>query len=197
MHKSANTPPRIAIFASGSGSNAQRIIEYFQQNPQKAEARLILTNNPKAGVLARAEALAVPSKVFGREDFYTNGSVLAFLKSEKIDWVVLAGFLWLVPPALLEAYPDRVINLHPALLPKFGGKGMYGMHVHQAVVAAKETETGITIHYANAEFDEGKIIFQAKCTVEPHDSPEIIAEKIHQLEHQHFPKVIAKLLENQ
>lgn len=197
MNTDTNRPPRLAIFASGSGSNAQKIVEYFQQKPQKAEIRLILSNKAKAGVLDRAAALGVPSKVFDREDFYTNGSVLALLKSEQIDWVILAGFLWLVPTELLEAYPNRVVNLHPALLPKFGGKGMYGMNVHQAVINAKETETGITIHYANAAFDEGKVIFQAKCKVEVQDTPEIVAEKIHQLEHQHFPKVIAELLETQ
>jgi phosphoribosylglycinamide formyltransferase-1 len=186
----------LAIFASGSGSNAQRIIEYFKENLD-INIQLILTNNPEAGVLERAENLGIPSHVFKREDFYQSENILNLLKAQKIDWVILAGFLWLVPSNLLETYPQKVINLHPALLPKFGGKGMYGMNVHRAVIEAKEQETGITIHYANEKFDEGKIIFQAKCQVEGNDTPETVAEKIHGLEYQHFPKVIAELLENQ
>ncbi len=189
----AHLLPRLAIFASGSGSNAQRITEYFNTS-LTAEVVCILSNNPKAGVLARASKLGVTSYVFNKEDFYQNQTVVDYLQAQKIDWIILAGFLWLVPSSLLQAYPHKVINLHPALLPKFGGKGMYGMHVHKAVVAAHETETGITIHYANEQFDEGEIIHQAKCAVNPTDTPETIAEKIHQLEYAHFPKVIEQVI---
>lgn len=185
--------PRLAVFASGSGSNAQRLVEFFS-NTLTAQIVSILSNNPKAGVLARANQLGVESFVFDKEDFYQTPAVLDYLKSKQIDWVILAGFLWLVPSNLLQAYPHKVINLHPALLPKFGGKGMYGMNVHKAVVAAQETETGITIHYANEQFDEGEIIYQAKCAVSPTDSPEAVAEKIHQLEYKYFPQIIEQVL---
>ncbi len=185
--------PRLAVFASGAGSNAQRLVEYFEQT-SSAKVVSILSNNPQAGALVRANSLGVESFVFSREEFYQTPKVLEYLKAKQIDWVILAGFLWLVPVSLLKAYPHKVINLHPALLPKFGGKGMYGMNVHKAVVAAHETETGITIHYANEHFDEGEIIYQAKCTVAPTDTPEHIAEKIHQLEHTFFPTVIEQII---
>lgn len=184
---------RIALFASGSGTNAQKIAEYFQDHPQ-IEVALILSNNPQAGVLARAKNLGLPSQVFKRSAFYKSQEVLALLQAQEIDWIVLAGFLWLVPPYLIKAFPNRIMNIHPALLPKYGGKGMYGMHVHEAVYQAQEKETGITIHYVNEKYDDGAIIFQAKCTIAPQDKPENIAQKVRLLEHKYFPKVIEDLL---
>ena len=140
----------------------------------------------------RAKRLGVPSQYFGRADFYENGKVLQYLKEREIDWVILAGFLWLVPEDILEAFPNRIINIHPALLPNYGGKGMYGHHVHEAVVANKERETGITIHIVDNHYDKGTILFQAKCTVSPEDTPDTVADKIHLLEQEHFPVVIEK-----
>ncbi|MBL6446549.1 phosphoribosylglycinamide formyltransferase [Fulvivirga sp. 29W222] len=186
---------KIAIFASGSGSNAERIIEYFKGNAQ-IEVSLILTNNPEAYVLERAKRLQVPAVIFGREDLMSTDKVLSILKEHEIDFVVLAGFLLLVPGNLVDAYPDRIINIHPALLPKFGGKGMYGDRVHQAVKSAGEAETGISIHYVNKKYDEGEIIFQAKCPVAEEDTPEIVADKVHQLEYQHYPQVIESVINN-
>ena len=184
---------RIAIFASGSGSNAQKIMEHFKRNAG-AEVVLILTNNPQAYVLQRADNFEIPSHIFTRNEFYQTDDVIRILKNLQVDLIVLAGFLWLVPPALLTAFPNRIINLHPALLPKFGGKGMYGDHVHNAVLAANEEESGITIHFASEQFDEGEIIHQSKFKIEPGDTLEMIKFKGQQLEHQHFPKVIENLL---
>lgn len=182
---------RIAIFASGNGSNAENIIRYFLKR-NIAEVVLVLSNSPKAKVLERATSLNIPVVTFSKEDFYMSESVLNRLLNEKIDWIILAGFLLKFPKPLLQHFKNKVINIHPALLPKYGGKGMYGMHIHKAVVEKKESETGITIHYVNENYDEGKIIFQAKTEVLKTDTPEIIAEKIHTLEQQHFPKVIEK-----
>jgi phosphoribosylglycinamide formyltransferase-1 len=179
---------RVAIFASGSGSNAEQIVRYFQNHPSISVV-LILTNNPAAYVLERAKNLNVPSKTFDKAE-YLSPAVLEWLKEYQVTHVVLAGFLWLVPSALLHAYPDRIINIHPALLPKFGGKGMYGMKIHELVRELNETETGITIHLVNDKFDEGKIIDQRKCNVSPDDSPEEIALKVHQLEYAWYPRVI-------
>jgi phosphoribosylglycinamide formyltransferase-1 len=184
---------RIAIFASGSGSNAQKIMEHFKRNAD-AEVVLILTNNPQAYVLQRADNFEVPSHVFTRTEFYETDEVIALLKNLQVDIIVLAGFLWLVPKNLLAAFPNKIINLHPALLPKFGGKGMYGDNVHKAVLAAGEEESGITIHFVNAEFDEGEPIHQSKFKIEPGDTLEIVKFKGQQLEHLHFPKVIENLL---
>ncbi|MCP9764587.1 phosphoribosylglycinamide formyltransferase [Lacihabitans soyangensis] len=182
---------KIAIFASGSGSNAERIVEYFSSN-NEVEVCLILTNNPTAGVIERAQRLNVPTLIFNKKLFAKTGKIVEILQSQKIDWVILAGFLWLVPNNLTRAFENRMINIHPALLPKYGGKGMWGHHVHEAVVANQETETGITIHYVNEHYDEGKIIFQAKCEVTKNDTADDVAQKIHQLEYQYFPEVIHK-----
>lgn len=183
----------IAVFASGSGSNAQRIIEHFS-GIFDAKVKILMTNNPNAGVIGRAEVLNLPVKIFNRSDFFASDQVLEFLTQEKIDWIVLAGFLWLVPKNLTDSFPNRIVNIHPALLPKYGGKGMYGMNVHEAVIRAGEKESGITIHYVNEEYDSGDIIFQAKTAVDATDTPESLSNKIHQLEHEHFPKVLEKLI---
>jgi phosphoribosylglycinamide formyltransferase-1 len=184
---------RIAIFASGSGSNAQKIMEHFKRNAE-AEVVLILTNNPQAYVLQRADNFEVPSHIFTRKEFYETDDVIRLLKNLQVDLIVLAGFLWLVPGTLLNAFPNKIINLHPALLPKHGGKGMYGDHVHKAVLADGDEESGITIHFASANFDEGEIIHQSRFKIEPGDNLEVIKFKGQQLEHQYFPKVIEGLL---
>jgi phosphoribosylglycinamide formyltransferase-1 len=184
---------RIAIFASGSGSNAQKIMEHFKRSAE-AEVVLILTNNAQAYVLQRADNFEIPSHVFTRHELYETDDIIRMLKTLQVDLIVLAGFLWLVPQTLLAAFPNKIINLHPALLPKYGGKGMYGDNVHKAVLAAGEEESGITIHFANAEFDEGEIIHQSKFKIEPGDSLEMVKFKGQQLEHQYFPKVIENLL---
>lgn len=183
----------IAIFASGSGSNAENIANYLKGNHTDINISLILTNNPKAFVLERAKKLEIPSLVFSRTDFYESDKIIQALK--EIDLIVLAGFLWLVPVELVKAFPNKIINIHPALLPNYGGKGMYGMRVHEAIVENKEVETGITIHYVNEAYDEGQIIIQEKCSVESSDTPETVAQKVHELEYEHFPKTIAQILE--
>ena len=185
----------IAIFASGSGSNAQAIIEHLRML-KKDSVKLILTNNPEAFVLERAKNLNVKSEIFTKNQFVNSDHVLNILEKENIQLIVLAGFLWLIPQNILQRYNKRIINIHPALLPKYGGKGMYGMRVHEAVVANGETETGITIHYVNEEYDKGEIILQAKCIVESNDSPDIVAQKIHTLEYEYFPKTIEKVLDS-
>lgn len=183
----------IAIFASGTGSNAKKIIEYFKHNP-KVAVSLVVSNKAEAPVLKMAQENGVPALVIDRAFFYQTGSILKIFNQYSIDYVVLAGFLWLVPTYLVRAFEGRMVNIHPALLPKYGGKGMYGMRVHEAVKMAGETETGITIHLVNEQYDDGDIVFQAKCPVEPTDSPDDIAQKIHRLEHRYFPEVIEKLL---
>jgi phosphoribosylglycinamide formyltransferase 1 len=182
----------IAIFASGSGSNAERIVEYFADSEQ-INVKLFLCNNPEAGVIQRAERLQIPLIMFDRPAF-KSGEVVKILQENQIDWVILAGFLWLVPKNVVEAFPNRIINIHPALLPKFGGKGMYGHFVHEAVVENKETESGITIHFVNEHYDEGGVIFQASFPVLPTDSPEDVARKGQILEHKHFPEVIERAI---
>ncbi len=184
---------RIAIFASGSGSNAQKIMEHFKYS-DSAEVALVISNNPEAFDLQRADNFEIPTHVFDRHDFYESDEVVNLLKRLDIDLVVLAGFLWLVPENLLKAFPNKIINIHPALLPKFGGKGMYGDKVHKAVLAAGEEEHGITIHFVNENFDEGEVIYQAKFRVEPGDTLEVIKFNGQQLEHLHYPKVIENLL---
>ena len=185
----------IAIFASGSGTNAENIIRYFQEN-DLIRVALVLSNRSDAYVLERAHRLQVPSEVFLKEDWVSGEQILALLHEYHIDFIVLAGFLVRVPERLLHAYPDKIINIHPALLPKFGGKGMYGDRVHEAVVAAGEKESGITIHYINEHYDEGNAIFQATCPVFPTDSPDDVAKKVHALEYEHFPQVIEQVLRN-
>jgi len=179
----------LAIFASGSGSNAENIIAYFGNSP-RIKVSCICSNRADAYVLQRAKRHDIPVLVFTRDDFYHHGTVIDYLKNRKIDWIILAGFLWLVPLNLTNHYHGRIINIHPALLPKFGGKGMFGHHVHQAVIDAKETQSGITIHYVDHEYDQGDVIFQATCPVDPADHPESLAAKVHQLEYEHFPRVI-------
>ena len=184
---------KVAIFASGSGSNAQCIAEYFN-NHKSISVSLILSNKPDAFVLERARKLNIPSVVFSREQFYDNNHVLDILKSNDISYVILAGFLWLIPESLINAYPDKIINIHPALLPKHGGKGMYGDNVHKAVVAEGDKESGITIHFVNREYDRGTIIYQAKCKVDTTDTPDDVAQKVHRLEYQYYPSVIEKVI---
>ena len=183
----------IAIFASGSGSNTENIIRYFREN-EAIQVSLVLSNRSDAYVLERAHRLGVPCNVFPKEDWMAGDEILAVLQEYHIDFVVLAGFLVRVPDLLLHAYPNKIINIHPALLPKFGGKGMYGNRVHEAVVAAGEKKSGITIHYINERYDEGNIVFQAVCPVLPTDSPEDVAKKVHALEYEHFPRVIERVL---
>ena len=184
----------IAIFASGSGTNAERIIRYFRTS-HLAQVSLVLSNKDNAYVLERARQLNVPFKVFPKEDWLSADVVLKTLQEYHIDFIVLAGFLLKVPSVLIYAYPDRIVNIHPALLPKFGGKGMYGHRVHEAVVAAGEKETGITIHYINECYDEGNTIFQARCPIVPNDSPDDVAQKVHELEYEYYPQVIERLME--
>lgn len=185
-------PLKIALFASGSGSNAENIIHYFAGHP-RLTFPLIISNKSDAVVHDRAMRLGVPSVTFSRADFENGTEILHFLHEHEIDCIVLAGFLLKVPQVLIDAFPDKIINIHPALLPKFGGKGMYGMHVHKSVRESGDTESGITIHYINNNYDEGNIIFQAKCMIFPQDTPDTIAEKVHKLEYEHFPKVIEEL----
>ncbi len=182
---------KIAIIASGSGSNAENIIRFFGDDAS-VSFPLIISNKPDAYVHERAKQLNVPSVTVTKAGF-ENGEALKLLKEYDIDFIVLAGFLLKVPEAILKEYRGRIINIHPALLPKYGGKGMYGNKVHEAVVAAGEKETGITIHYVNEHYDEGEIIFQAKCEVLPTDTPDRVAEKVHQLEYLHYPRVIKEL----
>lgn len=184
---------RIVIFASGSGTNAENLIKYFQDGKDISVIK-VLSNNPQAKVLERANNLNVETLTFNKSDFTQTDSVLNTLKACNPDLIVLAGFLWKFPEKILNAFPNKVINIHPALLPKYGGKGMYGKYVHEAVVHNKESESGITIHFVNENYDEGAIIFQAKCKVEKSDNAEDVANKIHRLEMEHFPKVVKSLL---
>ena len=184
----------IAIFASGYGSNAENLIRFFAGR-DSAQVALVLTNKENAYVVNRARSLQVPCCVCSKEDWVTGERVLAVLQEYHVDFIVLAGFLMRVPDLLLQVYPHRIVNIHPALLPKYGGKGMYGMRVHEAVVAAGERQTGITIHYINGQYDEGDIIAQFMCNVLPEDSPEEVAQKVHALEYAHYPVVIARLVE--
>ena len=185
----------LAVFASGTGSNAQKIIEYFR-NSSIATVALIVCNKPGAGVLTIAEKEKIPTLLIEKERFFRGDAFLPLLKEAAVDFIVLAGFLWKIPQALIDAYPKRIVNIHPALLPKYGGKGMYGQYVHEAVLQAGEMESGITIHYVDEHYDNGDIIFQTACPVLDNDTPETIAHRIHQLEHLHYPRVIEELLES-
>lgn len=184
---------RIAIFASGSGSNAQKVMEHFRHHPD-AEVVLVLSNNPNAFVLQRADNFEIPTHVFNRQAFYQSDEVVRLLRQLQIDLIVLAGFLWLIPDSLLKAFPNKIINIHPSLLPKYGGKGMYGDHVHHAVLAAREPESGITIHFVNENFDEGEVIHQAKYKIDQGDTLEMVKLKGQHLEHEHLPKVVEMLV---
>jgi folate-dependent phosphoribosylglycinamide formyltransferase PurN len=209
-HLAANSPIHVAIFASGAGSNAKKIIEYFENKSTPVKISLIVCNVPGAGVLEIAKSKGIPTLMINKEEFASTGYVES-LHNADIHFIVLAGFLWKVPEVLVNAYQPGmkidasvvngkvntargIVNIHPALLPNYGGKGMYGSHVHEAVVAASEKETGISIHWVDARYDEGDIIFQASCAVDPSDTPTTVAEKIHVLEHQHFAPTIEKIL---
>lgn len=183
-----NSKFRIGLFASGSGTNAERFFDHFKDHNQ-IEVSLLLSNNPDAYALTRAKKAGVESKIFTKDDL-KGGEVLKWLKANKITHIVLAGFLWLIPDNLLKAFPNKIINIHPALLPKYGGKGMYGSKVHEAVKAANEKETGISIHLVNEQYDEGTIVFQTKTPLLRADTPEQIAEKVHKLEYEYYPKVV-------
>jgi phosphoribosylglycinamide formyltransferase-1 len=183
---------KIVIFASGSGTNAENIIKYFRDK-DSASVVAVLTNNASAKVIDRAKKYQVPTQVFSKEELI-EGNVLQKLNNFDADWIILAGFLLKLPKSIIEAYSNKIINIHPALLPKYGGKGMYGMNVHKAVVENKEKETGITIHYVNENYDEGNIIFQKEVLLSGKESPDEVAQKIHELEQLHFPEVIEKLL---
>lgn len=185
----------VAIFASGSGTNAQAIIEHLNKS-KVGHVSGIFCNNKDAFVLQRAQKYNIPDYIFSKNEFYNTSNIKDILNEKKIDLIVLAGFLWLIPEYLILAFPDRIINIHPALLPKYGGKGMYGMRVHEAVINKKEKESGITIHYVNENYDEGNIIFQAKCQIAQDDNPEVLANKIHELEHKHYPRIVEELLIN-
>lgn len=186
---------RIGIFASGNGSNAEQIINHFKDN-KLVEVGLILSNNSKAYVLERAKNHEIPFLTFSRDQFNNSEYVVNHLKENKIDFIVLAGFLWLIPTNLIDAYPKHIVNIHPALLPKYGGKGMYGDNVHRAVKNAGESESGITIHWVNEKYDEGQIIFQAKCELNEADTPDSIAAKVHTLEYKYYPPVIEDVLKD-
>jgi phosphoribosylglycinamide formyltransferase-1 len=183
----------IAIFASGSGTNAENLIRFFRTSPS-GRVKLVLTNKPDAYVVNRAQSFDIETVVFNREQFYQTGEIMTILEDRGIDYIVLAGFLWLVPDTLLQKFEGKIVNIHPALLPKFGGKGMYGRHVHEAVIASGETVSGISIHHVNQKYDEGDIIFQATCEVKKDDTPESLAKRIHTLEYEHFPRVVEELL---
>lgn len=183
----------IAIFASGTGSNATKIVEHFN-NHATVKVALVISNKATAKVLDMARSEGIPTLVINRTDFYQTEKLLTDLANHQIDFIALAGFLWLIPPYLVKAFPNKMVNIHPALLPKYGGKGMYGQYVHQAVRANNEQESGITLHYVNEQYDEGHIIFQATCPVAPTDSPSDIARYVLKLEHYYFPRVLAGLL---
>jgi len=183
----------VAIFASGAGSNAQKLIDYFRKHSQ-IKIALIVCNKPGAGVLTIAQKENIPSLLIEKEQFFRGNAYVEELKQHNVDFIVLAGFLWKVPVQLVKAFPQRIINIHPALLPNYGGKGMYGRFVHEAVIAAKETESGISIHYVDELYDHGQLIFQARCTIEAGDTPETLAQKIHALEHEHYPLIVEKVI---
>ncbi len=183
---------RIALFASGNGSNAERIARYFTGHPT-LEVALVVCNNPSAYVLQRAANLGIPAVVAGGAEFNEPGRILSILAENDIGFIALAGFLKLVPADVVAAYPGRILNIHPALLPRHGGKGMYGSRVHEAVIAAGETESGITIHKVNERYDEGAVVFQARCPILPGDTAETLAARVHELEYEHFPRVIGEV----
>jgi phosphoribosylglycinamide formyltransferase-1 len=184
---------QIAIFASGAGSNARQIIRHFRNHPT-VRISLIVCNKPGAGVLQIAEDERIPTLMLEKDQFFRGDGYVGSLKEAGIDFIILAGFLWKIPNTLIKAYPGKIVNIHPALLPKYGGKGMYGAHVHEAVIAAGEKESGITIHYVDEYYDHGQPIFQSTVTIDPIDTPETLAAKIHQLEHKYYPVVIEEIL---
>ena len=183
----------IAIFASGEGTNAQNIIDYFKLS-KKIKVALIVSNKETANVLNRAKKSGIDTLIINRNSFYESDKIIEQLEAINIDLIVLAGFLWIIPERLIKAFTNKIINIHPALLPKYGGKGMYGLNVHQAVVEAKDAQSGISIHYVNEKYDEGKIISQHVCTISEYETATSLAQKIHELEYAHFPKAIEELL---
>jgi phosphoribosylglycinamide formyltransferase-1 len=193
--RTPHQPKKLALFASGTGSNVRAICAYFQERPD-VDIALLVCNRPEAPVVAFAMEQEIPVLLLQRETFYGSTQTADDLRDRGIDLIVLAGFLWLIPAYLVEAFPELIINLHPALLPKYGGKGMYGRRVHEAVIAAGDTLSGITIHDVNSRYDEGRILFQATCPVLPEDTPDSLAARIHQLEHRHLPPLIDQLLRN-
>ena len=197
-HNTNDSMKKIAIFASGEGTNAEAIARHFRHN-ESAQVALLVCNRKAAGAFDRIKPFNVPAHYFPKAEWTENGAanVLALLQKARIDLIVLAGFLAIIPPALIRAYSRRIVNIHPSLLPKFGGPGMWGNNVHQAVINAGETQSGITIHYVSNQIDSGEIIFQAACPVEPGDSAQSLADRVHQLEYRHFPIVVEKLLKEQ
>lgn len=192
-NKPESMSKNLAIFASGTGSNAKKIIDHFKHHTE-INVSLIISNNPSAKVLIMAEKEGVPTMVISRNKFYGNEDILKIFNKYLVDYVVLAGFLWLVPSYLVKAYKNRMVNIHPALLPKFGGKGMYGMNVHEAVKKAGEYESGMTIHYVSEQYDDGDIVFQKACSLSNDDTPQTIANKVLELEHRYFPIIIDNLV---
>jgi len=186
----------IAIFASGSGTNAENIIRFFRPDAT-IHIRLLLSNKADAKALERAKKYGIATYVFDRQIFYNSDQVLNILEEHEITHIILAGFLWLVPGPLISRFPNAIVNIHPALLPKYGGKGMYGHKVHESVIANREKESGITIHYVNEHYDEGNIIFQARCPVYKNDTPDSLANRIHELEYEHFPRVIREVIQKE
>lgn len=183
----------VAIFASGSGTNAAKLMDYFDHHAD-ISVRLLVCNNPQAGVMEKAKNHQVEVLMIDKEPFFRGDGYVAILKEKGIDWIVLAGFLWKIPKTLIDAYKDKIVNIHPALLPKYGGKGMYGKHVHEAVIAAGEEKSGITIHLVDEIYDHGQIIFQAECPVDSTDTPETLAKKVQELEHKHFAREVEKIV---
>lgn len=184
---------KIAIFASGSGTNAENIIKSFSG---QVDITAVYCNNPSAGVIERAKKLGTKLVLFKKDQFYDSDEIANQLKAEGVEYIVLAGFLWFIPATITNAYKDRIINIHPSLLPKYGGKGMYGMNVHNAVISNKEKESGITIHLVNEVYDDGRHLFQARCIIEEGDTPQDLAARIHKLEYEFFPKVILEYISN-
>ena len=197
MINKKQTATPVAIFASGAGSNAEKIIAYSKCAPANFTVKLIVYNKPEAGVLNVAAKYNIETLLINKEKFFTGDAYVTELQNRGIAFIVLAGFLWKIPPALISAWRNKIINIHPALLPKYGGKGMYGDNVHQAIITAKEKESGITIHYVDELYDHGNIIFQAKCEIDDNDTAQTLAKKIHLLEHEHYPDIIAKTLKMQ
>jgi phosphoribosylglycinamide formyltransferase-1 len=189
-------PVRVAIFASGAGSNAQKIVDYFRNN-NSIKISLIVCNKPEAGVLHIADKEDIPALLINRGKFFNDDAYLSALRKNKIDFIVLAGFLWKIPLLLIQAYPYKIINIHPALLPKHGGKNMYGSHVHEAVIASGSKESGITIHYVDEHYDNGDIVFQAKFMIDENETPETLAQKIHLLEYKNYPPIIEEVINKQ
>ena len=186
---------KIAVFASGKGSNAERICSWFNNHPS-VQVALIVCNKPGAGVLDVAAAHQIPTLLIEKEPFFRGNGYVEELQSFDIDWIILAGFLWKIPKTLINAFAHHIINIHPALLPNYGGKGMYGQHVHEAVLANRETQSGITIHFVDEQYDHGSTIFQATCEVKADDTPDSLAARIHELEHRFYPEIIEKLVKS-